>query len=99
LRLFLFTVFLIIAIVAATKLSSVLLAAQKSSPSASDENVLLEGFAEIQPIDAHIHVYKDDPELDALIGRLSATCGAAAMCRSRASFSGGTLFGLRSTAV
>ncbi len=71
LRLFLLTIFLIVTIVATTKLSSVLLAAQKSSPAASDENALLEGFAEIQPIDAHIHVYKDDPELDALIGRLN----------------------------
>jgi predicted TIM-barrel fold metal-dependent hydrolase len=69
-RLFLVTV-LITTIVAGVKLSSVLLAAQKSGPAASDESALLKSFADIQPIDVHTHIYKDDPELNALIDRLN----------------------------
>ena len=68
---FLLTIFLIIIIVAAAKLSFVLVAAQNSGPAAGNENALLKGLAEIQPIDAHVHIYKDDPELNALIGRLN----------------------------
>jgi hypothetical protein len=70
-KLFLVTILTSTTIVAAAKLSSVLLTAQKSGPSASDESALLKGFAAIQPIDVHIHIYKDDPELNGLIERLN----------------------------
>jgi predicted TIM-barrel fold metal-dependent hydrolase len=46
-------------------------AGQDTRPGASDESALLKAFAEVQPIDAHIHIYKDDPELNALIERLN----------------------------
>jgi predicted TIM-barrel fold metal-dependent hydrolase len=69
-RLFVATI-LIATIVAGVKLSSALVAAQNSGPAASDERTLLNGFAEIQPIDVHTHIYKDDPELNALIERLN----------------------------
>lgn len=59
------------AFVGAAKLSSVLIAAQSAKPTASEESALLRAFAEIQPIDAHIHIFKDDPALDALIERLN----------------------------
>jgi len=71
LRVFLVTTFFASAFVGAAKLSSVLIAAQTAKPAASDESALLRAFAEIQPIDAHIHIFKDDPALDALIERLN----------------------------
>lgn len=71
LRLFLVTTFFASAFVGAAKLSSVLIAAQSAKPAASGESALLRAFAEIQPIDAHIHIFKDDPALDALIERLN----------------------------
>jgi len=37
----------------------------------SDEAAMLKSFAAIDPIDAHIHIYKDDAALDALIKSLS----------------------------
>ena len=46
-------------------------AEQASKPAATSENAALKAFAEIQPIDAHIHIYKDDPALNALIQRLN----------------------------
>jgi hypothetical protein len=52
LRLFLVIVVITTTIVAGVRLSSVLMA----RPAASDESVLLKGFAEIQPIDVHTHI-------------------------------------------
>ena len=57
--------------IAGAELSSVLSGAQGSNSAASDERALLESFAGIQPIDAHVHIYKDDPELNALIESLN----------------------------
>jgi Amidohydrolase len=70
-RLSLVTALIIMAIVAGVKLSPVLLAAQKPESAASDESALLKSFADIQPIDVHTHIYKDDPELNLLIARLN----------------------------
>ena len=56
---------------AGVKLSSVRLAAQAAQPAASAENELLKAFSEIRPIDVHTHIYKDDPELSALIEHLN----------------------------
>ena len=70
-KFFFVTILTTTTIVAAVKLSSVLLIGQKSGPSASDESALFKGFAEIQPIDVHTHIYKDDPELNGLIERLN----------------------------
>ena len=69
-RLFLVSI-LITTIVAGVGLSSVLLATQIPASAPSDESALLKGFALIQPIDVHTHIYKDDPELNALIARLN----------------------------
>jgi len=55
---------------AAPELSSVIFAGQ-GSKAESGESAVLKDFAAIQPIDAHIHVNKDDPELNALIERLN----------------------------
>jgi predicted TIM-barrel fold metal-dependent hydrolase len=55
----------------APRLSSVLHARQSSGVSASDQRTLLEAFAEMNPIDAHIHIYKDDPAFAALLQRLN----------------------------
>ena len=54
---------------AAPTLSSVLFAGQ-GSKAESAESAALKEFSGIQPIDAHIHIFKDDPELNALIERL-----------------------------
>lgn len=70
-RLFLVSICITMAIVAAVTLSSALLAAQTSGPAASKKSALLNNFAEIQPVDVHTHIYKDDPELNALIKRLN----------------------------
>jgi len=37
---------------------------------ASDQSALLKAFAEMNPIDAHVHLYKDDPAFGALLVRL-----------------------------
>jgi len=65
---YLLTILLTLMLASAWKAS---VAAQDSGSSASDESALLKGFADIQPIDTHIHVYKDAPELDALIEHLN----------------------------
>ena len=65
------TVLVTTAMVAGVKLSSVQVAAQASQPAPSSESALLKGFSEIRPIDAHIHIYKVDPEFTALIERLN----------------------------
>ena len=65
------TVLMTTAIAAGVKLSSVQLAAQAAKPETGNESALLKGFSEIAPIDTHIHVYKDDPKLNALIERLN----------------------------
>lgn len=65
-------------IVVAVKLRSVLIAAQKSEPPPGDQSALLKGFAAIQQIDVHTHIYdvhthiyKDDPELNSLVEHLN----------------------------
>jgi predicted TIM-barrel fold metal-dependent hydrolase len=65
------TILIAAAIVAGVKLPHVLLAAPQSKAAASDESALLKDFAQIGPIDAHVHIYKDDPALNALIERLN----------------------------
>jgi predicted TIM-barrel fold metal-dependent hydrolase len=55
----------------APELSSVFLGGQGNKAAASGESSLLKDFAAIQPIDAHIHIYKEDAELNALIERLN----------------------------
>jgi len=45
--------------------------AAADSTAGIDEDAMLKGFAAIAPIDAHIHIYKDDPALDDLIKRLN----------------------------
>lgn len=70
-RLVLVPLLLATSIFAGVKLSSLLLGAQTSKPAASNQSALLKGFSEIQPIDAHTHIYKDDPELNALVERLN----------------------------
>ena len=65
------TMLLVIGIAAAVKQSVFLHAAQGAKTAAKDESGLLKGFAEIQPIDTHLHIYKDDPEVEALIERLN----------------------------
>jgi predicted TIM-barrel fold metal-dependent hydrolase len=37
----------------------------------SDQNAALKALARLSPIDAHVHVYKDDPAFNALLKRLS----------------------------
>jgi predicted TIM-barrel fold metal-dependent hydrolase len=60
------------AMVAFTSRTTSLLSAQQASkPAAASENAALRDFAEIQPIDAHVHIYKGDPALNALIQRLN----------------------------
>jgi predicted TIM-barrel fold metal-dependent hydrolase len=70
-RLILATALTTTVIIAGLKLSSVQLTAQAFQPKASNERALLKGFAEVGPIDAHIHIYKNDPELTALIEQLN----------------------------
>ena len=59
-----------VAYAVSAKRLSVLSASQGAKSAHSDESALLKAFAEIQPIDAHMHVYRDDPALEALMQRL-----------------------------
>ena len=45
-------------------------AGQGSGVAASEHSALLRAFAEMNPIDAHVHLYKDDPAFGALLERL-----------------------------
>lgn len=65
------TILITTTILAGVKLSTFLLAAQSMAPSIGDEGLLLKGFKDIQPIDAHTHIYKDDVNLNALIRQLN----------------------------
>lgn len=58
-------------VIAGVKLSSILLTPHISGRAANEESALLRGFADIQPIDEHTHIYKDDPELNGLIKLLN----------------------------
>jgi predicted TIM-barrel fold metal-dependent hydrolase len=58
------------AVFAAARLSS-LFARPSPAPAATDEGAILKSFAAIAPIDAHIHIYRDDPALNALLERLN----------------------------
>ena len=70
LNLFFVTVLIAGMFAGAPKLSSVLFARQGSGVAASDPSALLKAFAEMHPIDAHVHLYKDDPAFGALLVRL-----------------------------
>src|SRR5437773_2393613 len=52
------------------ELCSFPLAKQGSRPGASAPSGLLNSFAQMNPIDAHVHPYKDDPAFGALLQRL-----------------------------
>ena len=54
----------------APRLSFVFLKAQSSMPSVGDQGAWLQAFAELNPIDAHAHVFKDDPALIALLKQM-----------------------------
>ncbi len=54
----------------ATRSFSVFPAREGSKPTADSQSVILEAFAEIEPIDAHAHVFKVDPAFIDLVKRL-----------------------------
>jgi predicted TIM-barrel fold metal-dependent hydrolase len=54
----------------ALKLSFVLFATEVSGAAATDQNGILKAFAALNPIDAHVHLYKDDSAFSALLQRL-----------------------------
>ncbi len=58
--------------------SSFLQASQDSADDRADRSAALEAFAKLNPIDAHVHVYKDDPAFNALLKRLRL--GALNIC-------------------
>ena len=45
--------------------------AQTAQSNLGTESALLKDFSEIQPIDTHVHIYKDDPGITALIEQLN----------------------------
>ena len=55
---------------AARKLASVLFARQGSKATAGGQSARLKAFAEMHPVDAHVHLYKNDPAFRALLERL-----------------------------
>ena len=57
-------------VAAAWVLSSGFLAGPSSKPAADNQSGWLEAFARMNPIDAHIHVFKPDPAFLALLDRL-----------------------------
>ncbi len=57
-------------IVAAWMLPSVYYAGQNPQPAANSQNKVLNAFARLNPIDAHAHVFKQDPAFSALLKRL-----------------------------
>jgi predicted TIM-barrel fold metal-dependent hydrolase len=63
--------FLAVASAAGVQFSSALSAAPRTRDAASDEARLLRDFARIEPIDTHVHIYKNDPALNALVERLN----------------------------
>jgi predicted TIM-barrel fold metal-dependent hydrolase len=69
-RLFPLAAFIAAAIFVGSKSSSPLMKASQLGPADMEDSRLLEGFAKVQPIDVHTHIYKDDPGLNALVQRL-----------------------------
>ncbi len=57
-------------LIVSPKLSSVFLARQSPDADADSQGALLEAFAEMKPIDTHVHVFKNDPAFIALLKRL-----------------------------
>ena len=45
--------------------------AKQTPPSSSSEGALLQGFAAMNPIDSHTHVYRNDPAFNAMLKRLN----------------------------
>lgn len=58
--------------------SSFLQASQESADDRADRSAALEAFAKLNPIDSHVHVYKDDAAFNALLKRLRL--GALNIC-------------------
>lgn len=52
-------------------LSQSLTARQASATLDNNQDMLLQGFAKIDPIDSHTHVYQDNPEFNAFLKRLN----------------------------
>jgi predicted TIM-barrel fold metal-dependent hydrolase len=65
------TALTITAIAAGLKRSSFRLPAQVFQIEANNEMALLKGFSEVAPVDAHVHIYKSDPALTALMAQLN----------------------------
>lgn len=63
--------FLAVASATGVQFSSALSAAPRTRDAVSDEARLLRDFARIEPIDTHVHIYKNDPALNALVERLN----------------------------
>lgn len=70
LRSFFITLLIAAAMYGASKLSFLLFARQPSGAAATDQSAMLKAFAALNPIDAHTHIYKDDPAFSALFQRL-----------------------------
>ena len=57
--------------VAGSRTVSVFFAQGASGPAAQSQSAALKAFAALDPIDAHVHLYKDDPAFGALMQRLN----------------------------